>query len=254
MKIRLLSDLHLEQMHGFKYDFIGEDVVVLAGDIHTRNRHAEIIDQIPSTVPVLMVAGNHEYFGSVYHEVNEYLNDLTLLYPNFKFLNCESCSLGDVEFFGGMMCTDFSLYGLENRWFAIDAAKNSIADFEYSKISDGGEVRNWSTEDHLSEFKRYSRALGGWLSATEGKKRVVISHFIPHPSAIAPRFRDPRNMLNPYFTADMDRFMGFDGAWLFGHTHNSVDIKIGDTRVVSNPHGYGFENYDDFDPRKIIEI
>lgn len=27
-------------------------------------------------------------------------------------------------------------------------------------------------------------------------------------------------------------------AWLFGHTHESMDVMIGDTRCLSNPYGY----------------
>jgi hypothetical protein len=46
--------------------------------------------------------------------------------------------------------------------------------------------------------------------------------------------------------------------WIYGHTHESKDVTIGHTRVVSNAKGYGpqhraWEN-SHFDPSFVIEI
>jgi predicted phosphodiesterase len=46
--------------------------------------------------------------------------------------------------------------------------------------------------------------------------------------------------------------------WIYGHTHESEDVTIGHTRVVSNAKGYGpqhraWEN-SHFDPSFVIEI
>lgn len=44
-------------------------------------------------------------------------------------------------------------------------------------------------------------------------------------------------------------------AWIYGHAHHSSDFLIGNTRLVSNPHGYVFagENVG-FNPSAIIEL
>jgi hypothetical protein len=51
----------------------------------------------------------------------------------------------------------------------------------------------------------------------------------------------------------MSKYMRFEGLWLFGHTHSSIDFYEKSLRVVSNPHGYGLEN-PEYDHQKLIEI
>lgn len=50
--------------------------------------------------------------------------------------------------------------------------------------------------------------------------------------------------------------------WIYGHTHQSDDLMMGRTRIVSNPKGYGphpglglstWENLD-FDPKFTIDV
>ena len=252
MQIRLLSDLHLEG-NSFTYEHAGEDVVVLAGDIHTRNRHEELISLIPEDVRVVMVAGNHEYYRGEYHDVHEYLRGLEVKYPNFRFLHNEGITINDVEFFGGMMATDFSLHGFDIQPHAMRDASDMINDFEVSYIKrESGRVEAWTVVDHMEEFTAFQQALSGWIRHTEGRKRVVISHFVPSPQCVHPKWKG--SSLNPYFTVDMERFMGWEGLWLFGHTHDSHDLMVGDTRLVCNPHGYRNENARGFDPKLVIEI
>lgn len=254
MKIKLLSDLHMEG-NNFFYQFHGEDVVVLAGDINTRNRHEDLLFEIPDHVKVVMVSGNHEYYHSVFEEVNEYLRNLSTKFPNFKFLHNSSTTIDDVEFFGGIMCTDFNLFGPHEQWFGMDSAKKSINDFHVTaKISDTGELRRWTITDHENEHEQFKQNLKVWLKHTEGKKRVVISHFVPTPKAVHPRWGGKENPLNSYFTANMEEYMGWDGLWLFGHTHDSSDFMIDSTRCVCNPHGYAIENATNFKHDLILNI
>lgn len=43
--------------------------------------------------------------------------------------------------------------------------------------------------------------------------------------------------------------------WVHGHMHNSVDYRVGATRVVTNPRGYaGHEINPNFNPQLVIEI
>ena len=251
MKIRLLSDLHLE---GYKYyyEWKGEDVVVLAGDIHTKYRHEQFLDQIPEFVQVLFVAGNHEYYGSEFYFMKEFFRGVEEDYPNFHFLDNQAWTIGDVEFFGGTMFTDFSLDGLTERWFALQAAKTGIADFHWIDKEVGGKIRRWTTSDHCDEHELFVWELAHWLKQTEGKRRVVITHFQPHPLCVGERFRG--SVLNPYFTVDMSAHMGWAGLWLHGHGHESRDFYEGDTRIVCNPRGYGSENKNGFNPELLLEI
>lgn len=249
MKIRLLSDLHLE---GYKYyyEYAGEDIVVLAGDIHTQGRHEFILDQIPTAVQILFVPGNHEYYGAVFETANEYFKDLENKYSNFKFLNNESVSIRDVEFFGGTMFTDWELYG--DTWTAKQMAKTGVADFQWiSKIGRDGIERRWNPEDHLQEHLVFRDRLVQWLNKP-AEKRVVISHFVPHPEGSHYKYKG--SQMNPYFLTDMRKYMENVNVWLYGHTHTSKDFMEGNCRLVCNPRGYGEENSIEFTNNLIIEI
>lgn len=250
MKIRLLSDLHLEGYH-FNYNYAGEDVIVLAGDIHTKFRHCHFLDILPKNVKVIMVAGNHEYYGSTFEEVNEHLYSLQAECHNFIYLENESMVIDGVHFFGGTMFSDFGLYG--EPWKARMYAKDGIADFEWiNKIGRDGIVRRWNVEDHFAEHLKFKEKLLQFLQECALEKRVVISHFVPHPFGSDEKFEG--SVLNPYFLCDMRQYMGWEGLWLYGHTHTSKDMYEGDTRLVCNPRGYGLENVNGFKQDLILEI
>jgi predicted phosphodiesterase len=249
MKIRLLSDLHLEG-YPYYYEYAGEDVVVLAGDIHTQGRHEFILDQIPTAVQILFVPGNHEYYGAVFETANEYFKDLETKYSNFKFLNNESISIRDVDFFGGTMFTNWELDF--DAWTAKQRAKDGIADFEWiSKIGRDGIERRWNTDDHLQEHLAFTEKLVQWKNKP-AEKRVVISHFVPHKEGSDPKFKG--SSLNPYFLCDMTKYMENVNLWLYGHTHSSKDMMEGNCRLVCNPRGYGAENKDGWIKDLVVEI
>ena len=67
MKIRILSDLHLEFFE-WTPPPVEADVVVLAGDIHVGVRGLEWAQaRFPSTH--IVYAGNHEFYGARLHEM-----------------------------------------------------------------------------------------------------------------------------------------------------------------------------------------
>lgn len=254
MKIRLLSDLHMEG-HPYYYEYAGEDVLVLAGDIHTKCRHRFILDQVPQNVKIIMVAGNHEYYGACFEEVNMVLYDLQAEYRNFMFLENEAVILGDVEFFGGTMFTDMDLYG--DTWKATQYAQNGIADFAWiDKLradGQGGTIkRRWNVDDHRRHHEAFRQNLVDWKNAPTTKKRVVVTHFVPHPICINKKWTG--SPINPYFTQNMEQYMDGIDLWLFGHTHDNHDTVVGNTRLVANPRGYGKENTNGFIPNMIIEV
>lgn len=253
MKIRLLSDLHCEG-NAFYYEYQGEDVVVLAGDIHTQNRHAFILDQIPQNVKVLMVAGNHEYYGSCFDRVNNFLYELQAEYRNFYFLDNEDLVIDDVIFYGGTMFSDMALDG--DTWKATQYAQKGIADFtwinkERDDLQGGVIERRWTVEDHRRFHDIFCANLTHFVEREKVFKRVVISHFVPHPQGSDPKFDG--SPLQPYFISDMTRYMDTVDLWLYGHTHIARDFMHGNTRLVCNPRGYWMED-SKFNPNLVLEI
>lgn len=255
-KIKLLSDLHIEGFP-FQYEDHDEDVVVLAGDIHTRNRLHELLDQIPRHKDVIFVAGNHEYYHMVFEDVKRYFRDLEAKYSNFTFLDNERADVYGIPVYGGTMFTDFQLTGAADAFFAEHCARDGINDFHAIKCNgEHYEPREWRTADHVREFTKYVDGLNAFLLHTEGAPfRIVISHFMPTEQCTAPQFVG--SVLNPYFTANMERYMGWDGLWIAGHGHNPVDVMVGGTRVVMNPRGYRARHLTEnhvFNPGLVIEV
>src|SRR5262245_45779782 len=74
MKIRILSDLHLEFMD-WQPPQVEADVVVLAGDIHVSVRGLEWAREHFPTMPVVYVAGNHEFYGRQMQAVSNGLRE-----------------------------------------------------------------------------------------------------------------------------------------------------------------------------------
>lgn len=237
MKVKILSDLHIES-HRFDYQYGGEDLVVLAGDIDTRNQHDYLLNNIK--VPTVFVLGNHELYFSSMKECERYFAEQEAIRDNFYWLHNTWEVINDVAIFGGMMCTDFSY---DNRLGIGKAvAQDFINDFRFS----------WTLKDHENEFELFKNRLECFLVATEGMKRIVISHFMPHPAGIDHQYKG--SALNSYFCRDMREYMGWEGLWIYGHTHTGSDFMEGDTRVISNPRGYRGERSEPYNQQLIVEV
>ena len=250
MKIRLFSDLHI-CFEPFRYEYAGEDLVILAGDIHTKNRHAVLLKQIPKDVPIIMVAGNHSHFHSVFQDTIKFLYSLEKDFPNFTFLNNEWIIHKTIPIYGGTMFSDFNLFNTSDQSALI--AKHDINDFHMiKKMNEGGVQSLWSPKDHLAEHKKFVEGLDNFTNCYGNKKRIVISHFLPSSQCVSPEYtNDP---LTPYYATNMDRYFGDANLlFVFGHTHTSFDLRLGDSRVISNPKGYYDENKD-FNPNLVIEF
>lgn len=253
MKIKVLSDLHLEWGDfGYFYKNHGEDLVILGGDIYTKRNHYKLLKQIPKSVKIVMVAGNHEFYQGNFDNTLKYLRDLENEFENFNFLHNSSVKIEDVNFYGGMMCTDFNLWN--NQPLAEIHALYGINDFGLISIDDDytGRTRSWYVTDHKEQHEVFKYGLKGWLRKTEGEKRVVISHFVPTEQAIGAQYK--HSNLNPYFAANVEHLMGWEGVWCFGHTHNSYRGKIGDTNLICNPKGTSKYINEEFNEELIFEI
>lgn len=133
MNIQLASDLHLEFL---EKDFAGErlitpapgaDVLVPAGDIANGTETFKLFADWP--VPVLYVAGNHEFYG---HDLGYKLAKFRLVVGSgetasrIQFLENDRVDLGGVRFLGTTLWTDYRLHGLANRVNAMSLAQQAL--------------------------------------------------------------------------------------------------------------------------------
>ena len=84
---------------------------------------------------------------------------------------------------------------------------------------------------------------------------VVVTHHAPHPRSMHSRYGS--DLLSAAYVSDLTTVIeaGQPNLWVHGHVHESFDYRVGATRVVCNPHGYGagIEN-PKFDPGLVLEV
>ena len=243
MRIITYSDLHLEFGSGWMLppDANG-DVMILGGDIVTL-RDYEPLDQILRKwkKPVLYVTGNHEYYTRrpMNEEDNRFMAWLEDRHPHVILLLDDEVSIGCVNFFGGTMWTDFNGGDLR----AMEIARSQMNDFRLIYNQDQTPFR---PADAAVLHKKFVAKLLAWFDEDLTGPRVVISHNAP---VINPRTKFRGSPLWPAFNSlDMVKVIEDrqPALWVYGHTHECDDQKIGKTRIISNQLGYpdqygGFE-------------
>lgn len=232
MQIKLMSDLHLEFLKGApiptKYlEGSDADVLVLAGDIHVGPTNVKAALEVFAKYyeHVVYVPGNHEFYG---YDINA-LEGMQLP-SNVHMLNPGAVTIQGIRFIGAPLWTNF-----REDFFAEHAAKRMISDFKVIKGFSPADAKKLFYE-HLDFIKTQYELFGG--------KKVIISHFLPTVECIHPRFRG-EGLLNNYFANDLTEFisdMDETHYWMFGHTHEKVNLMLGNTNLLCNPIGYPSES------------
>ena len=95
MKILILSDIHVE-FEKFSPPIVDCDLVILAGDIHVKNKGLKWAKEKFQDVPVLYVLGNHEYYGEA---LPRHINKLKEQAEgsNINVLENESIKIGGIH-------------------------------------------------------------------------------------------------------------------------------------------------------------
>lgn len=251
MKIRILSDLHLE-IHDWNPPDTDSDIIVLAGDIHSGARGVLWARRQFPLTPILYVPGNHEFYG---RDIQETLSDLqkTARRCGVDVLHGRGVVIGGIRFLGATLWTDFALHGADAHSIAraMSAARCGMSDFSVIRHGTHGLFRpDHARAMHLEQACWIRERLADEFSGPT----IVVTHHLPHPRSIHRKYR--ASPLNPAFASDLSPLVGPPVAiWIHGHTHESFDYIENGTRVICNPRGYGpFELNAAFDPILTIEI
>ena len=226
MKIQLMSDLHQE--FGWEIQFTPhlDTVLVLAGDIDNRYWHLQdIIERACLNYQdVIMVAGNHEFYGTIYEARIQNFNDWDDYYPNFHFLENRKKIIDDVIFLGGTLWATptHEVFSRINDAYQIKRATGRR--FYHEDLAE----LNGLTTDFLKRE----------LETHQDDKTVVVTHFGPDQRLMNARWRQYPD-LNTYFWArGLDYHFKYADHWMFGHTHDPGGGKIDGCEFYCNPHGY----------------
>ncbi|MGO8005021.1 metallophosphoesterase [Rhizobium ruizarguesonis] len=254
MKIWVISDLHLEFGVPFSHRPPADaDVVVCAGDVLTKGIVPSIeylLGNFGREIPVVFVAGNHEYYGA---SVMESIRDAEIAeeYPHLHFLENDVVEIDGVLFIGGTLWTDFRLFGREPS-LATAAAQDAMNDFKRIKFS----KTPFQKFRPIHAFRKHQETrdfIFSELQKRTGQQTVVVSHHAPSHRSVSAEFLD--DPLAPCYASDLEDFIleTLPTVWVHGHVHHRNDYQISDTRVVSNPRGYPGEKTG-FDPAFVVEV
>lgn len=272
MRLWPVSDIHLELTRGWdlpsgdaRPDF---DVMIVAGDLIPGAERGVrwLLERVPDR-PVIYVMGNHEAYGTDIDRTLEKAKTAALG-TNVHVIENEAIQIGDVTFAGCTLWTDFAINGDAHRGMTVAGERMN----DFRKIRTGRYVERFRPPHALARHRR-SRA---FLETELGRERtgplVIVTHHAPIPEIT----EDPGGSgndptLDPAYRSDLRALMSpapDDGGgtsrpadlWIYGHTHESFDAVIGETRVISNSKGYGpwpgqrsWDNAN-FDDKFVVEI
>ncbi|MHC4886213.1 MAG: metallophosphoesterase [Planctomycetota bacterium] len=240
MKLRVLSDLHLE-MHrdggASLLDEIGrgeDEVLILAGDIEVgAARVGDALDRFCDRFRhVFYVMGNHEYYGGSPAALQEEIREWAAARSNLDLLERDRVTLDGTIFAGTTL------------WFPDGPANADCA----SALSDFSAIDGF----HDWVYEENRRCLE-FIDSLDGVD-VMVTHHLPLPACIDPVYHGSR--LNRFFLCDVSEALQrlSPRLWVHGHTHTAVDLTVGTTRVLANPFGYPFETAFGFSPRCTVEL
>ena len=167
MRIRVLSDLHLE-VRPLSLPGVEADLVVLAGDIGNGAAGIEWARE-QFDVPVLFVAGNHEYYEGEFHAVQQSLR-AAAAGSNVHLLDCDVLTLGGVRFLGCSLWTDYSLAPREQRAAVIERSRKFNPDHNCIRMGE----RAFAPEDAIALCARHMEWLRARLAEAHDGPSVEI--------------------------------------------------------------------------------
>jgi 3',5'-cyclic AMP phosphodiesterase CpdA len=284
MKIRVISDLHLEFSDYHVKNDPPVDVLILSGDImvaedlhdhpgfdfnpYSHGAFAELgrkqqrvatfrdfLKRCAFQFPhVVYVAGNHEFYHGKWVKGIQYLRDECAKFPNVHFLERDSVKIDDVTFVGGTLWTNMN----KGDPLTLHAVRDMMNDFRIIKNDDKG-YTNLKPADTAIRHRETLDYIRSVIAEKHDEKFVVVGHHSPSFQSVHESYRN-EHLMNGAYHSDLSEFI-LDHPqiklWTHGHTHHPFDYVIGGTRIVCNPRGYHSDGYSEdtgYDPNIVIEV
>jgi len=251
VRLQLLSDLHLETEVFQPTPAPGAELLVLAGDVDSSWAGLEPFRGWP--VPVLFVAGNHEFDEREITQAWPALRDRCAAL-GIRLLECESLVVPDaagkrIRFVATTRWCDFDLFGAAQRERAMRAATYFM---KIMRATRHGEPLD------AAAVREEALVCGNWLRDELPRRgawdaTVAVTHFAPSLLSADPRYGNQPGTAS-FCNAD-DALLPFADLWLHGHLHCQHDYRVGKTRVVCNSRGHARKGEADaHQPMLVLEV
>lgn len=243
MKIQIISDIHLE-FGEFELPEEGCDVLIAAGDIGVGTEGLEWLQTLE--IPVIYVAGNHEFWGYEMLDLISVFNKLSKN-SNVEYLEKASVIIDGVKFIGCTLWTDFDESDDKELMHELESTMN---DFRYIFIGE----EPISIEQLIQINHDSKKWLQKELAKPHKGPKVVVTHHAPslkswdsyHEDYLRYAYCNELDPLLKEYSIDL---------WVHGHIHQASDYKKHDVRIVCNPRGYkGYQLVDEFEPEKSVQL
>ncbi len=256
MRLQLLSDLHMETEAFEPVPAPGAELLVLGGDLDSTWEALNLFRGWP--VPVLMIAGNHEFDG---RELADAWRALRARCDalGIRLLERESCVLRGadgrrIRFVGTVRWCDFDLFGEARREKAMRAATYFM---HIMRSTHGGQPFD------AAAVREEGLACRAWLAGELAQPRgdwdatVALTHFAPSLRSADPRYGAQAGTAS-FCNAD-DDLLPLAEVWIHGHLHCRHDYAVaherGQTRVVCNARGHASKGEaEGYDAQRLIEV
>lgn len=255
MRLHLLSDLHLETETYHPQPAPGAELLVLAGDIDSTWAGLERFRGWP--VPVVFVAGNHEFdrreLNDAWPALRERCASLGLTLLERERLVLTGADGRRIRFVGTTRWADFDLFG------AARQVKSERAGAFFSRVM---QATHHGRPFDAAAMRAEALACRAWLAdelATPGDwdATVAITHFGPSLRSADPRYGAQPGTAS-FCNAD-DDLLPFAHLWIHGHLHCRHDYRVthdgGETRVVCHARGHGHKHEaDGYDGARVVDV
>lgn len=244
MRIAVFSDIHLEnkingqETQAWLFDHAQADVVVLAGDIHTKGRGVKWAQETFSC-PVVYVPGNHEGWGSHWQKIIAQMKH-EALGSSVHILNNDAIVINGVRFLGSTLWTTFDAW--PNRQEAMfeagqgrDIYAPGMRDYKYIRTAGYRKVLPRDTLEWASQSRN-------WLLDQANKPfdgpTVVVSHHPPVLQGL--KHQQVTEVYDAAYANDWEEGVTTlsPTAWIYGHTHSPRRFVLGATQMISHPIGH----------------
>jgi len=284
MKIKLVSDLHLEFSDVNIPNGEGCDVLILSGDIMTAQElhdHPEPVSDVERAIiansqgmgrrqqaaqrfrdflkrcsfqfpHVIYVAGNHEFYHGKFPDAIQYLRTECAKFPNIYFLEMDTKEIDGVTFVGSTLWTDMN----RGDPLTLHAIGDMMNDYHIVRNSEHGytKLRPAHTASRHRKSLEYIKKV---VEMDPSKKYVVVGHHAPSKLSTKPKYKDD-HIMNGAYSSDLSEFIMDHPQiklWTHGHTHDTFDYVLGSTRIICNPRGYeGYEPDSGWDIKIVLEV
>ncbi|TKA80636.1 hypothetical protein B0A55_01866 [Friedmanniomyces simplex] len=233
VSIQYMSDLHLERIN---YDFTiikAAPILILGGDIGRfcdYERYCDFLCKLCQAFDLaLLVAGNHEFYGSSREEgidAAAKLVDEPSMHGKLHFLNRNSFDVPN------------------SRVTILGCTLHPHIAKGYTRLTnDFARIRGWTVKAHNDEHERDLSWLKDSLyhlgQAKADREVVIVTHYAPLFKGVCHPLNENNAVSQCFSSHALDQVRQFGGMrllshWVFGHTHWNAKMKAGRSTILSN--------------------